>query len=913
MSRLHPVTRRVVVGLLLLSTVPFVKAQDEKPIEPLAPSLNRPIDFHRDVLPLFRKNCIACHNATTSENDLILESAEQTVKGGSEGQGVVPGKPEESLVYQFAARGAEPAMPPLPNDVKAKAFSAAELGLLRQWIIEGAKASMATGSAIAWKPINSRLKAVYSLAYDEGSGTLAASRADTVELYDVHSKRSMGLLTDPALVGLPQRAHRDVVQSLAFHPNGALLASGGYRTVKLWTRDTKPLATLQTDQPIRLFAACEDGRVAVASSDNTVRVYKDLGDPQPLVCQGHQHQLTAMALGTRSLTTADAQGDVRVWDVLTGEVLFSRKLDGKPSCVARTEDTIVVGTSEGRLLLIDARNANAPVEDIEAHKGAVTAFSLVPESTQLLSAGEDGVLHQWNVAQKKKTRSMSADAAIVAVSTSPNRERVAALGANGKTFVWSLTDGKLICTCLQDHDHSRRLAHLQRELQIAERRINYRVGKVNAAKAEVGTQEASSKAAKATREKAKAAEAEAAEKKMAEDAKVEIARKAATAKPDDQAAQAELAGLLTNQTRLTEAHDKAVKLTAAAEKDAVIISSSLARAKKTLGTEEAREAVERNRKTEVAALLQATTSKSVTVAAGIAVQWDTDACLISQHADGTRRSWDATNGRPLAVRRTDPAPIRAELSGSQSLVQIDTMTLARTQTIWSLTDTLGGKDLVISGRVLALDFSPDGAKLAVGSGKPSRSGQLQVWDVASRSLEREIADAHSDTVLDVRFSPDGKSLLSCSSDKFAKVWDLANGSHVRSFEGHTHHVLAADWQPDMTRIATAGGDNTLKVWDVETGEQKRTITTHRKQVTGLRFVGTAETVLSCSGDRTVRTFNAANGKNLRTLSGSVDYIHSLARSQDESIVVSGAENGVVRVWSGRDGKLLAKFDASPRP
>ncbi|MCA9065808.1 MAG: hypothetical protein KDA96_22225, partial [Planctomycetaceae bacterium] len=71
--------------LLLLSNtlLPLNAADEEKPIEPAAVNLGRPVDFDGDVYPILQANCVACHNSTTAESDLIVETAEAMLKGGS--------------------------------------------------------------------------------------------------------------------------------------------------------------------------------------------------------------------------------------------------------------------------------------------------------------------------------------------------------------------------------------------------------------------------------------------------------------------------------------------------------------------------------------------------------------------------------------------------------------------------------------------------------------------------------------------------------------------------------------------------------------------------------------------------------------------------------------------------------------
>src|SRR5690606_26416352 len=94
-----------------------------------------------------------------------------------------------------------------------------------------------------------------------------------------------------------------------------------------------------------------------------------------------------------------------------------------------------------------------------------------------------------------------------------------------------------------------------------------------------------------------------------------------------------------------------------------------------------------------------------------------------------------------------------------------------------------GKSAFIS-RVLSLAFSPDGKTLATGGGDPSRSGELMLWDVEKQTLIKDMKDAHSDTVFGIEFSNDGTHLVTGAADKFVKLFEVATGKHVRSFEGH---------------------------------------------------------------------------------------------------------------------------------
>ncbi len=219
----------------------------------------------------------------------------------------------------------------------------------------------------------------------------------------------------------------------------------------------------------------------------------------------------------------------------------------------------------------------------------------------------------------------------------------------------------------------------------------------------------------------------------------------------------------------------------------------------------------------------------------------------------------------------------------------------------------------LADRVLAIDFSPDGNLLVTGGGEPSRSGELKIWNVSDGTLVREFVDAHSDTVFGVAFSADSRYLASSSADKFVKVFDVATGATLRTYEGHTHHVLGVAWQADGTVLASCGADKVVKVWNYESGEQQRTIGGFGKQVTSITFVGQTGETLTSAADKTVRLHTIGDGKNVRNFGGGTDYMYSVDVTADGSLVVAGGADSVLRLWNKNDAKAVATFEPPPQP
>ena len=71
-------------------SVPFAMAAE--PVIPIADvKHDGNVDFEKEVLPILRKKCLACHNTTEAESDLVLETPQTILKGGSDGPAVVAG------------------------------------------------------------------------------------------------------------------------------------------------------------------------------------------------------------------------------------------------------------------------------------------------------------------------------------------------------------------------------------------------------------------------------------------------------------------------------------------------------------------------------------------------------------------------------------------------------------------------------------------------------------------------------------------------------------------------------------------------------------------------------------------------------------------------------------------------------
>jgi WD40 repeat protein len=73
---------------------------------------------------------------------------------------------------------------------------------------------------------------------------------------------------------------------------------------------------------------------------------------------------------------------------------------------------------------------------------------------------------------------------------------------------------------------------------------------------------------------------------------------------------------------------------------------------------------------------------------------------------------------------------------------------------------------------------------------------------------------HEQRINSASFSPDGRWVITASSDDTACVWDPATGKPLSEPMQHGQWVSSASFSPDGTRVITASGDSTAKLWDI---------------------------------------------------------------------------------------------------
>jgi WD40 repeat protein/serine/threonine protein kinase len=206
------------------------------------------------------------------------------------------------------------------------------------------------------------------------------------------------------------------------------------------------------------------------------------------------------------------------------------------------------------------------------------------------------------------------------------------------------------------------------------------------------------------------------------------------------------------------------------------------------------------------------------------------------------------------------------------------------------------------GPVERVRFSPDGKWIVSGSGDK----EVKVWDAITGQTKHTL-EGHTDGVDGVSFSPDGKRIVSADGNGVIKLWDAETGQETRTFNRHNGTVLSLDFSPDGKRIVSGGWNRQIKLWDAETGEELLQLNGHLGWVYSVSFSPDGKHFVSSGGNSEIKLWDSETGQETRRLLGDATKVYSVSFSPDGKKLVSGGNDGAVQVWDISTGQKTLTF------
>lgn len=177
------------------------------------------------------------------------------------------------------------------------------------------------------------------------------------------------------------------------------------------------------------------------------------------------------------------------------------------------------------------------------------------------------------------------------------------------------------------------------------------------------------------------------------------------------------------------------------------------------------------------------------------------------------------------------------------------------------------------------------------------------------------ASGHTDAMFRLRFTRDGRYLVTSSKDKTVRIWSVATGEPLRVLRppigaGRAGSLYGLALSPDGQTVACGGiglrpGENPIYLIDFVTGAMKGTLAGHGKSISDIAWSPDGAYLASVGEDRIVRIWDMTTNQWKRSLEGHTDWVLKCGFAPDSRRVASASCDGTVRLWNVETGGLDA--------
>jgi WD40 repeat protein len=585
--------------------------------------------------------------------------------------------------------------------------------------------------------------------------------------------------------------HQADVNSVAFSPDGKLLASGsGDYTIKIWNlKDGNEIHHLtEHTRNITSVAFSPNGEIlASASWDTTIKLWDPISGLLLASLEGHTQQVQSISFSPDGKHLASGSHDktIKIWNMESKSLLTTINTEhaGAVLSVKYSPDGnyLASGSADKTIKIWSATDYSSELRNLIGHTGQINAIDFTPNNTILASGSNDRTIKFWDVTTGTE-RNISADHLLFvrSVNFSPDGTRLVTGGAEGSIKIWDMINTSNILNPQTINAHlieAASVAYSPDGTMIASGSYDQTIKIWNVPEVE-----------------------------KILTLNTDINGKALAFSPDS--------------SLLASGDSSIIRLWNVTEKIPISV-------------------------------LNLTGHQGIV----LTIAFSSDGKYLASGEGGTGsdfiiRLWDVSSGEKLRNFTGHTARVRSvAFSPNDDLLASGSRD--NTIKLWNVSSGALLKNIPVetSDGLYSVTFSPDGIQLASGG-----DFSMNLWNIPSGIEERSYLTNFTD-IYSVIFSPDGSMLISGSSspDPSVKFWDLNKRTQLLpSLNGHSRSTNSVVISFDGKIVASGSNDDTVKFWDVKNKKILRTLTHHIGDVISVAFSQNGKIFASGSEFSTVK-------------------------------------------------------------